>query len=480
MDSSQPNVVLVTGIFNVLHPGHIRLLRYAKSLGDRLLVGILSDDLAQGVATRHEDQRRDAVEGLRSVDEAFIVRGSVTDAIDRLRPTLVVKGREHSDGPNPEQEVLARYGGRLLFSSGDSFFSVTDLIPTDQASSQTPGIALPREFMRYHEVTRDRLSGIVERMRQLRVLVIGDSIVDEYVSCHALGMSREDPTLVVTPVETRRFVGGAGIVAAHAGRLGASARLHSVVGRDGQADFLREQLSTWGVKHFLAEDSGRPTTTKQRFRANGKTLLRVSHLQQDSVSEEIQDQLADEVCSDVENHDLLIFSDFNYGVLTQPLIHAVTQRSREAGLLLAADSQTSSQVGDVSRFMDMDLLTPTEYEARVAMRNFEDGLVVLADQLRRAANAAVIVMTLAEDGVFIRGSAGESLATTDRIPALNSSPVDVAGAGDSLLVATAMAMATGATYNEAAVLGSLAAAIQVSATGNRPLGPETLLEAMAE
>ena len=88
------------------------------------------------------------------------------------------------------------------------------------------------------------------------------------------------------------------------------------------------------------------------------------------------------------------------------------------------------------------------------------------------------MMTLAEDGLFIRGSSQSQLVTTDRIPALNDSPVDVAGAGDSLLVVAAMALSTGATYNEAALLGSIAAAIQVSVTGNRPLRPQQLLEAI--
>lgn len=144
---------------------------------------------------------------------------------------------------------------------------------------------------------------------------------------------------------------------------------------------------------------------------------------------------------------------------------------------MAADSQASSQIGDISRFVGMSLVTPTEYEARVATRNFEDGLVVLADQVRQKAQADLVLMTLAEDGVFVRGATDPTAAaTTERLPALNSTPVDVAGAGDSLLVVASMALSIGATMYEAALLGSMAAAVQVSRTGNRPIRPDSLAE----
>ena len=148
---------------------------------------------------------------------------------------------------------------------------------------------------------------------------------------------------------------------------------------------------------------------------------------------------------------------------------------------MAADSQASSQIGDISRFIGMNLVTPTEYEARIATRNFEDGLVVLADQVRRKSQSALVLMTLAEDGVFVRGAeVPTAAATTERLPALNSTPVDVAGAGDSLLVVASMALSIGATMHEAALLGSMAAAVQVSTTGNRPICPDSLAEILAQ
>ena len=480
METIRPKTIFVSGIFNVLHPGHVRLLRFASSLGDELVVGVLADDLAAEDATLPENQRLEAVESLKMVKHAFVVRDSVVDTIARLQPAMIVKGREHRLLVNPEETALQEYGGSLVFSSGDSFYNVTEFDVGGMAVRERSPLKLPDEFLRHHSLSRGRLANIVLELQKVRVLVAGDVIVDEYVSCQPLGMSREDPTLVVTPIDTHRFIGGAAIVAGHAGSLGKTATLHSVAGDDEQSSYLRKELDQIGVRHLIHTDRSRPTTTKQRFRASGKTLLRVSHLRQDGISEDLQAQIEIEMRRAIETHDLLIFSDFNYGALPQSLVDRLTQLGSASGLVMAADSQTSSQVGDVSRFVGMNLLTPTEYEARVALRNFEDGLVVLADQLREKARADTVLMTLAEDGLFIRGVSNSSPAATERLPALNTEPKDVAGAGDSLLVVAAMALAAGADYNEAALLGSIAAAIQVSQTGNRPLESAQLLAAVGE
>ena len=224
------------------------------------------------------------------------------------------------------------------------------------------------------------------------------------------------------------------------------------------------------VNAWLQIDDSRPTTLKQRYRCNGKSMLRVSHLHQEAISLVLQKQMLAEIERGMVGADLLVFSDFNYGCLPQPLVEQIISMARSSGVMLAADSQSSSQVGDVSRFKGMDLITPTEREARISTRNREDGLVILAEQLRQQASAHNILLKLAEEGLMIHaGNGKESYWLTDRVDALNSSPKDVAGAGDSLLITSAMTLASGGNIWEAACLGSLAAAVQVGRVGNTPL-----------
>lgn len=477
---TKPSTVFVSGHFNILHPGHLRLLRSAKGHGERLIVAVESDRLS-GVAAHLPESLR--LEGVRShglVDEAFIVDEPIADVIGRLRPDIVVKGREHEARHNPELAALQHYGGRLIFTSGETIFSSFDLIRREFQFFDPRSISLPTDYLARHAIDRSRLVALLNEFADLKVCVVGDLIIDEYITCEPLGMSQEDPTIVVMPVDSTRFVGGAGIVAAHATGLGASVQFVSVAGRDAARDYALEALATAGVDVQLLMDVSRPTTLKQRFRSKGKSLLRVSHLHQGAISAALQTQLLAALEPAMDRADLLVFSDFNYGCLPQSLVDRLVSMAKSRGVLLAADSQSSSQVGDISRFKGMDLLTPTEREARISTRNREDGLVVMAEQLRQQASAHNILLKLGEEGLLIHAGSDKGGGwLTDRVDALNSAAKDVAGAGDSLLITSAMTLACGGNIWEAACLGSLAAAVQVGRVGNTPLRTEELLRELA-
>ena len=467
-------LVFVAGSFNILHPGHLRLLRFAAECGDRLVVGVFDNRLAVNAYLSEQD-RLEAVRAVGWVSHAFLLDEPPEDLVAQLRPDVVVKGKEHEAGPNPEKEVVESYGGRLLFGSGDTTFSSISLLRQEARRLDYSSIELPQDYLRRHDCSAAALLPVLERIAGLRVAVIGDAIIDEYITCDPIGMSQEDPTIVVTPVHNETFVGGAAIVAAHARGLGAqSVRFFSVTGADAGRDYLLGAMSAYGVDLTTIADESRPTTRKQRFRASGKTLLRVNHLRQHQISPDIQKKLWRALEPVLADLDLLIFSDFNYGVLPQKLVDRIAAACRERGVLMVADSQCSSQVGDVSRFRGMALLTPTEREARIAMGNSSDGLVVLAESLRRRAQAEAVVVTLGEEGALVHAGPDKPWVT-DRLPAMNRSPKDVAGAGDSLLVVAAMSLRVGATIWQGAYLGSLAAACQVGRIGNLPLSLRDLL-----
>ena len=143
--------------------------------------------------------------------------------------------------------------------------------------------------------------------------------------------------------------------------------------------------------------------------------------------------------------------------------------AKNHGVKIAADSQSSSQIGDISRFEGVDLITPTEREARLAVKNKGDGLTVLCERLKNKGNLKHVVLTMAEHGLLVHSDQNDENWRTDQIVALNKYPIDVAGAGDSFLTTAAMALATHANIWEAAYLGNVAASVQVSKTGNVPI-----------
>lgn len=469
--------VFVSGHFNILHPGHLRLLRAAKEYGSHLIVAVESDRLAGNTAHLPEELRLEGIQSHGLVDEAFIADEPIETIINRLRPDVVVKGKEHESRQNVETEILQAYGGRLVFSSGESSFSSIDLIRKEFQLQDHNSINIPNDYLQRHSIIKTRLVKILNDFSNLNICVIGDLIIDEYITCDAIGMSQEDPTIVVTPVDSTRFIGGAGIVAAHAAGLGAKVQFVSISGSDDSRNFALERLNAAKVNAKLVLDDSRPTTLKQRYRSKGKSLLRVSHLHQGSISKELQKKIIELMEVALDNVNLLVFSDFNYGCLPQPMVDQIIKIAKERNIYLAADSQSSSQVGDVSRFKDMDLITPTEREARISTRNNEDGLVVLAEQIQKQSKATNVLLKLGEEGLLIHASNSDKDEwLTDRISALNSAVKDVAGAGDSLLIASAMTLACGGSIWEAALLGSLAAAVQVGRVGNTPMVNSELLK----
>ena len=177
----------------------------------------------------------------------------------------------------------------------------------------------------------------------------------------------------------------------------------------------------------------------------------------------------------IDEVDLLIFSDFNYGCLPQQLVDQVIEKCIKKGIMVVADSQSSSQVGDISRFHHTMLVTPTEREVRLGVHDFESGLVVLAEKLRQKSSIRNVVITLGAEGILVHAETNKKNTwLTDRLPAMNTSPKDVAGAGDSFLTCASMALSIGASIWESSYCRSLAAACQVGRIGNIPLTSKEL------
>ena len=469
------NSALVTGNFNVLHPGHIRLLKYAKNFAKHLVVGVFSDSLAGDAVDINQELRQEAVGAIDLVDEVVLIDKPLNEFIIERRPDIIVKGKEYESGFNIEFDALKDYGGQLIFSSGE-MGSLSDNHKNYHLNIPSITQELLREFMTRHSITSVRLREIVSNFTNKRVCVLGDIIIDEYIDCFALGMSQEEPTLVVSPQETQQFLGGAGIVASHAAQLGAEVQFLSVTGQDQGRDFAASILDKYGVDYSFIVDAARPTTVKQRFRSQGKSLLRVSTLSQQAISTKLQNLILSEFKKISTECDLVIFSDFNYGCLPQPLVEKIISIAKKRNIFIAADSQSSSQYGDVSRFKGADLITPTEREARLALQNYDDGLVVLGDKLMEKADANYILLKLGSEGMIAQLSS-KKLKTphTERLRALHPQASDVSGAGDSVLTASSLSLISEASMWEASLLGAIAAFIQVGRVGNVPLTKDEIL-----
>lgn len=467
-------VGFISGNFNILHPGHLRLIQFAKECCDFLVIGVNPDN-APGVHVKHL-LRLESVRSLKDVDYVLPLSIGVEKVISKIKPKFVFKGKEHESKQNIEEAAVANYGGKVLFSSGEVRFNALDLLATESKNYfKIDRKNIVGKLPKKYEDLSSKIAGILDKFERLRVAVIGDLILDEYINCESLGLSREDPTIVVSPLSSKIFIGGAGIVALHAGSLGAKVDFFSIAGTEKKyKTLLNQAFKKHKVIPHVFEDGTRPTTLKKRYRVDQKTLLRVSEIRSHDISQELADKIFSSLTSESNKFDLIIFSDFSYGCLPQSLVKKIIGFFKNKKTIIAADSQSSSQIGDISKFNSADLITPTEYEARLALKDHTSGLSHLAQLIAKELRVKNIALTLGSSGVLLQ----DQNFNVEQIDALNTRPIDVSGAGDSFLATCALSLASGENLRDSGLMGSIAAAIQVSRAGNVPISKKELMESV--
>ena len=167
-------------------------------------------------------------------------------------------------------------------------------------------------------------------------------------------------------------------------------------------------------------------------------------------------------------------SDFVYGVITEDILFVLQELKKQYGIKLFGDLQCSSQVGNIAKFKNFDLLTPTEKEARIALGNRDDGVEWVANRLMRQSKTNQLIIKLGSEGFIVYAKEKKGFVNRQHIPALCSNPIDVTGAGDSLLACTATSLSAGNNMMVSAALGAFIASIAVQKVGNLPIDHQTL------
>jgi len=483
--SFNDNVVLCYGHFNLIHPGHLRYLQHAKNLATKLIVVIVSDkELDKESFGQHfsEKERAESMANLQIVDNVIILSNLTFDKlVEIVKPKALVFGKEfeYKQSRQIKLAIGAVSGrGKVVFHAGETHYSTANLLHGDVLDIESNSRNQLNVICRNHDITLESLKNKLNSFSDSRLIVIGDTIVDNYVACDALGMSAEAPVLVVKELENREFIGGAAIVASHVAALGAKCHYISVVGEDDQSNMVAQSLIEQDVDADLIIDASRPTTYKTRYMVENQKLFRVSRIKDHKIFEKIEQDIIDKLTKLAPNIDGILVSDFVYGVITQNILDAIINLSSQFDIKLYGDLQCSSQAGKVSKFSGFDLITPTEKESRVALGDNESGIEWIANTLLKDTNSKNMLMKLGSDG-FIAYS-NSKFMERQNFPALSGNPVDVTGAGDSLFAAMSVSLSSGASLMEASVIGTCMASLSVKKVGNIPITNDRLYQYLSE
>ena len=175
--------------------------------------------------------------------------------------------------------------------------------------------------------------------------MLGDTIVDQYAACEAIGMSAEAPVVVVRELEHKNFIGGAAVVAAHISALGAQCDFISVVGADSTAELVRQELAVQGIGDGLSTDPSRPTTFKKRYVVENQKLFRVSRLEEHNLDAEVEDQVIAQLQKLAPLAQGIVVSDFVYGVVTPRILEGGSSARRRTQLAAVRGSAMQQSGG---------------------------------------------------------------------------------------------------------------------------------------
>ncbi|OFW26687.1 MAG: ADP-heptose synthase [Acidobacteria bacterium RIFCSPLOWO2_02_FULL_59_13] len=469
-------VIMCHGAFDVVHPGHVRHLLYAKTKADVVIASLTADEhIKKGNMRPYvpEDLRAVNLAALEMVDYVVVDRDPTPlRNLALIQPDYFAKGYEYTAGavhPKTQEEidVLESYGGEIIFTPGDIVYSSSALIEL-----APPSIAVEKlmTLMAAEGVSFKDLRDALGKLKGLRVHVVGDTIVDSYTYCSMIGGMTKTPTISVRFEKKVDYVGGGGVVAKHLRAAGADVTFSTVLGNDAYRSFVLDDLNTFGVHCLPIIDETRPTTNKNAIVAEAYRLLKVDTLDNRSISDKIVEQLRRQLAE--TDSQVVVFSDFRHGMFNRGTIPQLTSAIPE-GAFRVADSQVASRWGNILEFQDFDLITPNEREARFALGDQDSVLRPLALELHKRSRCGTLILKCGDRGIITyRSNSPTDFRAFFNIETFAGRVVDAVGAGDALLAYATLALV--ATKNDviASILGNIAAGVECEHDGNWPVTPE--------
>lgn len=323
-----------------------------------------------------------------------------------------------------------------------------------------------------NRLTPQRLTVLLERARELRVLVVGDLMLDVYLRGSASRISPEAPVPVVRVHEEWRALGGAGNVAVNVVALGARCAAVGCVGTDRAGAELWAELERAGIDPAgVRRDADRPTTVKTRIMARHQQVARYDHETDADTDGECAQALVTAIRREASAANAIVLEDYNKGVLVPAVIHAALEAgsTHDKPVIVDPKDRNFFAYGGATVFK------PNLAELAGALRApvHADDRAWL-ERTRRELGCRHLLVTLGEEGMALATEGGEYV----RVPTVARSVYDVSGAGDTVTAALAVALAAGADITEAAVLANHAAGIEVAKAGVAPVTAREIMESV--
>jgi rfaE bifunctional protein kinase chain/domain len=481
---SQGNkIVHCHGVFDLLHIGHIKHFEEAKTFGDFLVVTITPDEFVNKGPNRPAFTTALRLEALAAMETIDFVSANelpiAVEAIKMIQPDIYCKGpdyKNHKDDVtgkiNDEEEAVKSIGGEIRYTGGIAFSSSNLLNKFGNVYNKSQKYFIESRFLNSHF---DGIKAKIDELQSLRVLVVGETIVDQYAFCEALGKSGKEPVLVLRDLRMEQYTGGAAAIARHLSDFCGSISLLSMLGEKKEyEDFVLDSLPD-NIKPYFIYKNDSPTITKKRFvdHISKSKSLGVYSINDSQMSGENLNQLHAHLDDLIPKHDLVIVSDYGHGFISRETAKQISKQS----VFTSLNAQiNAANIGyhTMNNYKNIDCAIINETELRHELRDRESAVETLMKQLSKNLNIKNMIVT--------QGSGGATLYSAEDgvyryCPAFAAKVVDKIGSGDAMLALLSCSIKNGFDPDLSLFVGSLAAAQSVETIGNStPVSKTQLLK----
>lgn len=465
-------VVHCHGVFDLVHIGHVRHFENARRFGDVLVVTITPDKWVNKGPHRpafDEQLRLEMLSCLEYVDYvALNAWPTAVETLKQLKPTYFVKGSEFVDrskdvtGAVAQEEAAIRsVGGEIVFTD-DLTFSSSNLINRHLPQISKEATDFLDGFSSRYKV--DDVLGYLERTANLRVLTIGETIIDEYAYCETLGKSGKEPILAVRLISSERFAGGILAVANHVASFTQNVGMLSLLGDAGSAeDFVRSKLDPCVDAQFLMMRDA-PTIVKKRYIESYpfQKMFEVYLMNDDQDAAANSERLCAKLREILPQYDVVIVTDYGHGLFDEAVIDVLCKEAK----CLAVNTQANAGnygFNTVSKYPRADYICVSEKELRLEARARQKDLKLIVERQAERHGCRRMLITRGKLGVLCWGK-DEGFS---EVPALAGHFTDRVGAGDAVLAVTSMCLAQNAPAEVMGLIGNAVGAMAVGTIGNR-------------
>lgn len=472
LKSKGKTVVHCHGVFDLVHLGHMRHFNQAKKEGDILVVTLTKDKYVKRGPGRpffNENLRAEALASLAVTDYVGIVNSpTAIEAIKTLKPNVYVKGSDYKEKNKDltgkiydEEEAIKSVGGKLVFTEDITFSSSKLLNNSFDVYPQNTVKYLTELGKRY---SADVIAEKIESLGNIKALVIGDAIIDQYHYCSPLGKSSKEHLVVTKYQSDEAFAGGSLATANNAASVCGKVDMLTVLGEKNTfEDFIRKKLNR-NINPIFFERPGTGTIIKRRFVSQGvgSKLFEICYMDDSSIPEKLEQRILSHLKKTIKKYDLIIAADFGHGLFTKRIIDFVCANSR----FLALNVQTNSAnlgFNLVTKYPNADCVCIDEMELRYATHDRFNDLKGHIEQIYKKLKCKNLITT--------RGALG-SLSYSKKsgfheTPALAYKVVDAIGAGDAFFAFIAPCFAAGMPQDMVSFIGNAVGSLATQIVCNR-------------